>query len=131
MDEVAGKTQDINCFEYQYTYKDKKTGSQREASFEWITDIEVNERNIEELIKTGRGRWKIENEGYNNQKNGIYRIVHLNGRNTNAMKNHYLLTQTADILMQIYLAWNQLVKKIKQSIKIHLQGYWKVFADKQ
>lgn len=117
VDEVAGKTQDINCFEYQYTYEDKKTGSQREASFEWITDIEVNERNIEELIKAGRGRWKIENEGFNSQKNGIYRIEHLNSRNTNAMKNHYLLTQTADILMQIYLAWNPLVKKIKQSIK--------------
>ena len=33
------------------------------------------------------------------------------------MKNHYLLTQIADILMQLYLLWNPLVRDIKQSIK--------------
>lgn len=33
------------------------------------------------------------------------------------MKNHYLLTQIADILMQLYIATNKLIKKINQSIK--------------
>ena len=33
------------------------------------------------------------------------------------MKNHYLLTQIADLLMQLYLGWNPLVKEIGQSIK--------------
>lgn len=33
------------------------------------------------------------------------------------MENHYLLTQMANIIMQIYLAWNPLRKEIKQSIK--------------
>ena len=42
---------------------------------------------------------------------------HLNSYDTNAMKNHYLLTQIADIIMQLYLAWNPLRKEIKQSIK--------------
>ena len=77
----------------------------------------LDKKNTEEMIKTARGRWKIENEGFNNQKNGIYRIEHLNSKNPNAMKNHYLLTQMSDILMQIYLVWNPLVKEIKQSIK--------------
>ena len=69
------------------------------------------------MIEAGRMRWKIENEGFNNQKNGIYRIEHLNSRDSNAMKNHYLLTQISDILMQLYLAWNPFIKKIGQSIK--------------
>ena len=69
------------------------------------------------MICAGRGRWKIENEGFNNQKNGIYRIEHINSRNSRAMKNHYLLTQVADIIMQLYLAWNPMIKEIKQSIK--------------
>ena len=69
------------------------------------------------MIGAGRGRWKIENEGFNNQKNGLYRIEHLNSRNSNAMKNHYLLTQIADILMQLYLKWNPLIKEAGQSIK--------------
>ena len=33
------------------------------------------------------------------------------------MKNHYLITQIADILMQLYLAWNPYVKELKQTIK--------------
>lgn len=32
-------------------------------------------------------------------------------------KNHYLLTQIEDILMNLYLAWRPLIKEIKQSIK--------------
>lgn len=52
------------------------------------------------MIQAARGRWKIENEGFNNQKNGLYRIGHLNSYKSNAMKNHYLLTQIADIFMQ-------------------------------
>ena len=54
---------------------------------------------------------------YANQKNGLYRIEHLNSKNSNAMKNHYLLTQISDILMQLYLAWNPYVKELKQTIK--------------
>lgn len=85
--------------------------------FRWLSNIELTEKNLEEMVCAARGRWKIENEGFNNQKNGIYDIEHLNSRNGNAMKNHYLLTQIADIIMQIYLAWNPLRKEIKQSIK--------------
>ena len=33
------------------------------------------------------------------------------------MKNHYLITQISDIIMQLYLAWNPLIDSIKQSIK--------------
>ena len=42
-----------------------------------------------------------------------------------------MLTQIADIMRQLYLAWNSLVREIGQSKKIHLQGNWKVFEDKQ
>ena len=83
------------------------------------------------MIEVGRGRWKIENEGFNNQKNVIYDIEHLNSRDSNAMKNHYLITQIADIIMQIYVSYSPLRKEIGQSIKIHLHGCWKVFEDKQ
>ena len=106
----------MNVFEYEYEGKDKK-GKKQKITFRWITNLEINKRNLEELIQAGRWRWKIENEGFNNQKNGLYRIEHLNSRNSNAMKNHYLITQIADILMQLYLAWNPYVKELKQTIK--------------
>ena len=89
--------------------------------------MELTERNLEEMILAGRGRWKIENEGFNNQKNGLYRIEHLNSRNSNAMKNHYLLTQIADILMQLYLVWNPYIKELKQTIKNTSSGLLESF----
>ena len=111
VEEIADKKETFHVLEYEYS--DVK-GKHR---FLWATNIKIREGNAEELAKTGRKRWKIENEGFNNQKNGIYKIEHLNSRNSNAMKNHYLLTQIADILMQLYLATNKLVKSIGQSIK--------------
>ena len=115
MEKLAGKTEEMNLYEYSYEREGKK--GKETVSFQWISNIEVNDRNLEEMAGAGRGRWKIENEGFNNQKNGVYRIEHLNSRNGNAMKNHYLLTQIADIIMQLYLAWNPLVRGIRQSIK--------------
>ena len=111
----AGKTEVMNVYEYSYIYKEK--GKEILIRFQWICSIELTRRNLEEMVSAGRGRWKIENEGFNNQKNGLYRIEHINSRNSNAMKNHYLFTQIADILMQLYIAWNPLIMEIKQSIK--------------
>ncbi len=115
MERLAGKKEIMNL--YEYSYEKKTTKGDRKIRFQWITNIELTKNNLEEMTETGRGRWKIENEGFNNQKNGIYRIEHLNSRNNNAMKNHYLLTQIADILMQLYLSWCPLIKEINQSIK--------------
>ena len=114
VEEISGKKEIMNVYEYEYIPKDKP---EKRIKFQWVSSIEVTERNLEEMICAGRGRWKIENEGFNNQKNGIYRIEHINSRNSRAMKNHYLLTQVADIIMQLYLAWNPMIKEIKQSIK--------------
>lgn len=115
VEEVAGKTQTMNVLEYEYETTDKE--EKQRVRFQWVTSLEVTKRNLEEMILAGRGRWKIENEGFNNQKNGLYRIEHLNSRNSNAMKNHYLLTQILDILMQLYLSWNPYIRDLKQTIK--------------
>ena len=116
VEKAAGKTETANIFEYSYE-KESANGEKRGIRFCWITSMELTKKNIEEMVKNARGRWKIENEGFNSQKNGIYDIEHLNSRNSNAMKSHYLLTQIADIIMQIYLAWNPVRKEIKESIK--------------
>ena len=117
----------INSFiRYEYEVKDKE-GNKQTVCFQWVTNLELTKRNLEEMIFAGRGRWKIENEGFNNQKNGIYRIEHLNSKNSNAMKNHYLLTQISDILMQLYLVWNPYIKELKQTIKNTSSGLLESF----
>ena len=92
-------------------------GVEIKIKFKWITNIEVTDKNVEELADTGRDRWKIENEGFNTQKNLRYNITHANSLNYNAMKNHYLITQIADIILQLFTASNQMVKILKKSIK--------------
>lgn len=126
VEEVAGKQAVMNVFEYEYETKDKE-GNKQTVCFQWVTNLELTKRNLEEMIQAGRGRWKIENEGFNNQKNGLYRIEHLNSKNSNAMKNHYLLTQIADILMQLYVAWNPYIRELKQTIKNTSSGLLESF----
>jgi hypothetical protein len=117
VEDITGKEFTANIFEYEYKKNNKKTNEIIQVKFLWITNIELTNRNIEEMVKCARKRWKIENEGFNIQKNILYKIEHLNSKNPNAMKNHYLLTQISDILMQLYLAGTKVLKELKQAIK--------------
>lgn len=83
----------------------------------WITSIKITKRNARRLVDVGRSRWKIENEGFNNQKNIRYHIEHANSQDYHAMKNHYLLTQIADILMQLYENGVGLIKELKKTAR--------------
>lgn len=115
MEKVSGKEQVCNVFDYKHKVKEKE--ELKEVRFVWVTDLVITQKNLEKYILTARERWKIENEGFNNQKNGIYKIEHLCSRNPNAMKAHYLITQISDILMQLYLAYGKILPAIKRSTK--------------
>ena len=110
---LSEKTETMNLLEYEYM--DMQDGEARH--FYWNTNIQLSLENIKEMVDVGRGRWSIENTGFNNQKNILYTIEHLNSHDSTAMKNHYLLTQIADILMQLYLKWNPMVREMGQGIK--------------
>jgi len=63
---------DINYFEYTFINKKGKKGFHST----WITNLEITEENIEELVKVARSRWKIENENFNILKNHGYHLEH-------------------------------------------------------
>ena len=71
----------------------EKTGKVKKLTFQWLTDLAVNLKNASEFANAGRGRWCIENQGFNIQKNIRYDIQHADSPDYNAMKCHYLLTQ--------------------------------------
>ena len=96
---------------------DNKETVKKIVTFRYISSLEISNKNIKEIIKTGRKRWKIENEGFNTQKNHGYEIHHLKSTNVNAMKNHYLLIQIAHIIRQIYDKGIKVLKILKLSIK--------------
>ena len=85
--------------------------------FVFITDIRITKRNFNEIVCFGRSRWKIENQGFNNQKTKKYKIEHVNCMDYNAMQNHYLITQIADILRQLFDEGLTIIKDLKKGIK--------------
>jgi hypothetical protein len=88
----------MECLE---TRPDSK-GECKTTRFKWITNLQVKTNNIRILTNQGgRLRWKIENEGFNVQKNGGYALEHAYSRNPTAAKVFYLILQIAHILAQL------------------------------
>jgi hypothetical protein len=88
----------IECFETRPdTHKNPKT-----TLFKWITNCNVKRNNVITLTNQGgRLRWKIENEGFNVQKNGGYGLEHAYTHNATASKVFYYLLQVAHIVAQL------------------------------
>jgi hypothetical protein len=105
----------INNISYEDSYKNEHAVSVLECietkphkeelktkKFKWITNHKIHTGNIIPLAtEGGRLRWKIENEGFNAQKNGGFELEHAYSRNENAGKIFYYLLQIAHILFQL------------------------------
>lgn len=113
------KDHTISVAELEETKIEIKAGKEEKkvTTFKYISSIRLSNKTVIEAVATGRMRWKIENEGFNVQKNHGYEIHHLKSTNVNAMKNHYLLIQIAHIIRQIYDRGVKVLRKLKLSIK--------------
>lgn len=88
----------IDCLETKPTSEE----ALETTRFKWVTNFHVTDRNVIPLANQGgRLRWKIENEGFNVQKNGGYALEHAYTRDANATKVFYLLLQIAHLLSQL------------------------------
>lgn len=90
----------VNVLNYEETKIEK--GEKITTKFEWISSIEITEKNAEKLAAAGRRRWKIENQGFNRQKHWQGNLEHACSWDENAQKNHYLMEQIADFMKQLY-----------------------------
>lgn len=97
----------INVIEYESEEEKKK--------FLYVTNLSITGRNVKETVERGRWRWKIENEGFNTQKNQGYYLEHRFSHDYQGMKNHYYMIQIGHMIAQIIEAWERLWKKVKQS----------------
>ena len=82
-----------------------------------MTDLPITNKNIKETINIGRKRWKIENEGFNVQKNGTFDIGHLYSKDTTAIKVHYIMIQIAHIIRQMLENGIKEIKEMKLKLK--------------
>jgi len=89
----------VRCLE---TKPDPKTKELKTTRFKWITNFKIKKNNVIELSNEGgRLRWKIENEGFNVQKNGGYALEHIYTHDPVSAKVFYLLLQIAHTIAQL------------------------------
>lgn len=89
-----------------------ETDRQASRFFAWLTNFRVQSHTVAALAnRGGRLRWKIENEGFNIQKNGGFALEHAYGTSPWALKNFYLLMQLAHLVLQLVERGNLLVDR--------------------
>lgn len=72
------------------------------STFAWLTDLDVKAQTVEIIANQGgRARWKIENQGFNRQKNSDLNLHHLYSTRPEKLQAYYYLMQIACILLQL------------------------------
>jgi hypothetical protein len=89
--------------------------------YAWITDLPVSARNVEAIAqKGGRYRWKIENEGFNRQKNSGLKLEHVYSTDPERWQAYYYLLQIAFLITQLLERGSllrQLVEKLGPGVR--------------
>ena len=93
----------VNFFRYKILSIDKNGQEKINYRGSWVTDLPLNEENIELMVRGARARWKIENECFNTLKNQGYQIEHNFGHGKeNLCFNMYLFILLAFYFHQIF-----------------------------
>jgi Transposase DDE domain len=102
----------VNFLEYWET--DKKGNKKY---FAWISDIELNKDNVEEVMRVGRVRWKIENETFNTLKNQGYHFEHNYGHGEqNLCTIMGMLMMLAFLMDQLSFLCDSMFQKAKDAL---------------
>jgi hypothetical protein len=93
--------------------------------FAWLTPLPVNHNTVEEIAqKGGRDRWKVENEGFNRQKNSGLNLEHVYSIDPEKWKSYYVVLQIAFVLVQL-LERGSLLRRLAAEFG---RPFWKLFG---
>jgi hypothetical protein len=96
-----------------------------EQYFAWLTPLPVGRQTVEEIAqKGGRERRKVENEGFNRQKNSGLNLEHVYSIDPEKWKSYYLLLQIAFVLVQL-LERGSLLRRLAEEAG---RPVWKLFG---
>jgi hypothetical protein len=103
----------------------KKGDKEEESCFEYVSNIEVDKKNVHAIAFGGRLRWKIENEGFNTQKCSDYQMEHkFCLKSYNGLKNYYTLLQIAHAINQFVEKGKCITAILKLRPKETLRNLW-------
>ena len=105
----------VNIFSLEIWNREKGKATYRNS---WITDLEVDERNVQEMTECARARWKIENEHNNVLKHHGYHLEHNFGHGQEyACENYVILNLLAFQMHGILLLLDEEYQKARSSIR--------------
>ena len=100
-----------------------ETKKDRINRFVYVTDLNCNSDNVFRIATAGRLRFKIENEGFNTQKNLGLALGHKFSRTSyQATKNYYQAMQVAHLLLQLF-ELSHLLKPLVKA-KMTVKALW-------
>ena len=77
---------------------------QEPTDFVWLTNFRLGRNSVPNIANQGgRLRWKVENEGFNVQKNNGYEMQHPYSEHANGFRTFYILLLIAHYLTQLIL----------------------------
>lgn len=121
----------VSCTEQIVLFgKDRKRLEQEQQPvskrFVFITDHKPDAKNIRKICAAGRMRWKIENEGFNTQKNLGFNLGHKFSRRCfGSYKNYYQCMQIAHMITQLTEHSHELVQRLDASCNLTVKHIWK------
>jgi len=103
----------------------ERTGHGEKHYFAWLTGLPVGRKTVAEIAeKGGRYRWKMENEGFNRQKNSGLNLEHVYSIDPENWKVYYVLLQIAFLLVQL-LERGSLLRRLAAEAG---RPFWKLFG---
>jgi hypothetical protein len=94
----------LNWIECQETITNPDANRREKNTFVHVTDFPITYQEAHQISTMGRLRWKIENEGFNTQKNLGYELQHKFSRvSYRATKNYYQCLQLAHMINQLMI----------------------------
>jgi len=86
-------------------------------TFAWITDMKLHHGNVAAVAtRAGRSRFKIENQGFNTQKNSGLNLEHAYSTAEDSLKAFYYLLQMAHLFLQM-LEMGSLLRQLAKRYK--------------
>ena len=113
---------EVNFLEYWEHHSSGKT-----QHFSWVTDITITSTNLMQLMRSGRARWRIENETFNTLKTQGYHFEHNFGHGYKNLSTVFAyLMMLAFLIDQVQQRCCSLFQLAKQKAKRNIYFWEKV-----
>ena len=119
-DDSESRHHEFNALEVHERTKGKHT------TFAWITNLLLDKGTVIPIAEQGgHGRWIIENQGFNYQKNSGLNMEHAYSHHPDGLKIFYTLLQIAHMIMQLTIKSSplrKLAERYDRKDAVHLFG---------